>query len=138
MIQYYHMSILRRKYWWRAVLTSKITLALVLVACLALSFSVYDRYVIERKMAERRVQKEQELQALEVRKNELEEKVEYLKDDRGVESEVRRHFDVAREGEQVIVLVESESKTKNFSSTSFSTKVEKEEGGFWDWLLFWR
>ena len=132
------MSILRRKYWWRAVLTSKITLALVLVACLALSFSVYDRYVIERKMAERRVQKEQELQALEVRKNELEEKVEYLKDDRGVESEVRRHFDVAREGEQVIVLVESESKTKNFSSTSFSTKVEKEEGGFWDWLLFWR
>jgi hypothetical protein len=39
------------------------------------------------------------------RKSILEEKVEYLSGERGVEEEIRTHFDVAKEGEKVIILM---------------------------------
>lgn len=98
------MSLLRKKSWWQKITHSRLTLVLVIGACAAMSLAVYDRYVVERSMAERRAEKEAELQALKERKTEMEQKVDYLKGEEGIEAEIRQHFDVAREGEQVIVL----------------------------------
>ena len=117
------------------MITSRITLGVMLSVCVALVFSVYDRYVIERKMSERRADKEAELQLLEERKTDLEERVEYLSDERGVEAEIRRHFDVAKEGEQVVVLIEDEQADSNYEADTEPPDQETES--FWSWLRPW-
>lgn len=125
------MSLLRRKIWWRAIIGSRVTLAILLLLCTALAFSVYDRYTIEREMAKRRADTEAELQALKERQSTLQEKVEYLNDKRGIEAEIRQHFDVAREGEQVIILVD---KDRDEEKASVPIEDSEEDKNFWSWL----
>jgi cell division protein FtsB len=87
------------------------TRPVILVLCLIFLFllvSVYERYGIEREMSKRRAATEQEKVELIERKEELEEKVEYLAGERGLEEEIRTHFDVAKEGEKVIILTGEE------------------------------
>ena len=38
----------------------------------------------------------------------LDQEVEALQDDFGVEAEIRRHFDVAKEGEQVVIIIDEQ------------------------------
>ena len=75
------------------------------VVCVLLAVSVYERFTIEREMAERRAQVEQEQQELVERKQYIQDQVEYLEGERGIEEELRKRFDVAKEGEQVIILL---------------------------------
>ena len=117
------------------MITSRITLGVMLVICAALVFSVYDRYVIERKMAERRADKEAELRELEERKADLEEKVEYLSHERGIEAEIRSHFDVAREGEQVVVLIEDEDEGNGYGQNLEASVAETKS--FWSRWMPW-
>lgn len=100
-----------------------------------LAISVYERFVIEREMAARRAAAEAELVSAQERKAVLEEKVEYLSAEHGVESEIRRHFDVARDGEQVVVLV-GEPAVAPAEAPSVSANAEK-RSGFWAWLFSW-
>lgn len=87
----------------------RIGLCIVGVLILLLSWSVFERVQIEREMAERRELLEAEYTALEDRYVELEEKVEYLGDERSVEAELRKRFDVAQAGEQVVIITDSRS-----------------------------
>jgi cell division protein FtsB len=73
-----------------------------------LGASVYERYIVERQMYLRRQETQQERQQLIERKLQLEERVEYLSGERGIEEEIRTHFDVAKDDEQVIILVGEE------------------------------
>lgn len=127
------MGILRKKNWWQTIMHSYITAGVLLALCVGLSFSVYDRYVIEREVSSRLSEKETELKEVTERKTFLEEKVEYLNGEQGVEAEIRKHFDVAKEGEQVIVLVENEPANQGGTTTA------KSEGGasFWSRFLPW-
>jgi cell division protein FtsB len=93
----------------RSAFESPITWGMLLVLCILMAMSAYDRYQIAKDMAERRAEVERELAALEERKVELESEVEYLKGERGIEAEMRRQFDVAKEGEQVVIIVEDET-----------------------------
>lgn len=95
--------------------------------------SVYERYSIERGAAERRLDAERELQALRAQKAELEKKVEYLNADHGIEAEIRQHFDVARAGEQVVIIVDGESQAAAVAAPSES----EGEVGFWSRLIPW-
>ena len=80
-----------------------------------------------------------ELTELQNRAELLETKVEYMKDERGIEEELRSRFDVAKEGEQVIILLDSERGEKILaSSTATDTKEENEKKGFFSRLKFWR
>jgi cell division protein FtsB len=126
--------ILKKASWWR-ILESKFILGVLLVIILGLGISVYDRFVIEREMAGRRAEKEKELTNLKERKQVLEEKVNYLSNDRGVEAEIRKHFDVAREGEQVVVLLEDERNLDEILSTS--TQNSQVANSFWSSLIPW-
>ncbi|MFM2381454.1 MAG: hypothetical protein RLZZ76_221 [Candidatus Parcubacteria bacterium] len=83
------------------------------VACIFLIFSVYGRYTVEQDMLKRREAMEVEKKELLERKRILEEKVEYLGGERGLEEEIRTHFDVAKEGEKVIILMGEDQKEKN-------------------------
>jgi len=118
---------------WRTILYSPIALTFLVMISLYLAFVTYNRYVIEREMSSRQLDAENELKILEQRRDTLQKKVDYLSNDRGIEAEMRRNFDVAREGEKVVVIlddVQSTSQIKVLLPTiSTTTRV---------WYKFWQ
>lgn len=124
------MSLLRKKNLWQAVMGSRLTMALLVIAVFLLSFAVYDRYLVERQVFSRQAEQVKDVSALEARKAELEDRVEYLSNEDGLEAEIRRHFDVALEGEQVVIIhgekdVEDEIEEK---------EAADEPKGWWNFL----
>ncbi len=118
----------------RAVINSPITQgALLLLVCLV-AWSAYVRYDIAMEMRDRRIQAEQAAATLEARKDELQERVDYLSNERGIEAEMRRQFDVALEGEQVVVIVEEEDDGPEVLPLSTTTSESTEKR----WYQFWR
>ncbi len=95
-----------------------------------LAISVYDRYSVEREMAARRHDIELEQQDLVKRKEAIEEKVKYLEGERGIEEELRKRFDVAKEGEKVVILLGDDEEV---ASTTTATDDEDKH-----WYQFWR
>jgi cell division protein FtsB len=109
-------------------LYSRPVLAVLGIVVILTAFAVYQRFVVEREMAARRMEVEKEKQELIQRKAELEEKVEYLSGERGIEEEIRKHFDVAKEGEQVVIIVD-----KEVPDTAAEVEVKDEK----PWYQFW-
>lgn len=112
------------------MLLSRLTLAILLISTLGLAFAVYDRYQVEREMFARRETAEAELEQESQRQKVLQDRVDYLENDQGMEAEIRRHFDVALEGEQVIVIVDEKDNGSNISAMSTGL-AEEESEGFW-------
>ncbi len=104
MLQFYQKRSLRG---W---LHSPIAIGVLGLIILFMISVVYQRYTIEQEMVDRRVEAEAKLKMLEDRRAELEKKVEYLSNERGIEAEMRRNFDVARPGEQVVIILDDEKK----------------------------
>ena len=71
---------------------------------------------------------------MEEKRDELKERVEYLKGEQGIESEIRKYFDVALEGEKVVVLIEDNEEEMENTPTN---KVIVEEKSWWQRLLPW-
>jgi len=113
---------------------SKITLIFLLGCCVWLSLSVYERYEKARDMENRRLESEVAYQELQERKQQLQEKVDYLGADAGVESEIRRNFDVARVGEEVVIIVDNDSPNEDIQPIS---PEPEEKPGFWSRLFTW-
>lgn len=95
----YHAQIWKNRLW----------VALILFVCGLLSLSLYSRLAIQRDALERRQEVEEEKQLLESRYKAILEKKEYLQSEEGIEAEIRKNFDVAKEGEAVIILLEDET-----------------------------
>lgn len=129
------MPITKQKQPWKRVLHSRITPFVLAAACLFLAVSVYERYTIEREMAARRIEAEIEREEMRERKHELETKVEYLTAEYGVEAEMRKNFDVAKEGERVVIIVENED--SGIDPLTSDEPVEAEEEGFWARMMPW-
>jgi cell division protein FtsB len=79
---------------------------------------------MQERATEKRAELSDELMQLEGRASALEEDIVRLEDPRGIEAELRRRYDVAKEGEEVVVLIEEE----DTASSSIST--QKEPQGF--------
>ena len=109
-------------------LYSKPSIFILAVVAIFLSFAVYARYTVEREMAARKLDTQMQKQELIERKAQLEDRVEYLSGDRGIEEEIRKHFDVAKEGEQVVIIVDKEEEVK-----PSPVQVEDEK----PWYQFW-
>jgi len=118
----------------RTVMNSPYTQGVILFFALWVGWSAYVRYDIAMVMMDRREQAELRAAALEGQKQALEEKVQYLSSERGIDAEMRRQYDVAREGEQVIVIVEDESKEPKIMPLSVEAEIEDEHM----WYQFWR
>ena len=131
------MGPLRKKSWWQKLLTSRLTLVVLMVVSVGLSFAVYDRYVVEREMAARRESKEVELLRESERHSVLKEKVDYLNNEQGMEAEIRRHFDVAMEGEQVVVIVGEKEVVGGDNMVSNVISAEEESPSFWRRIFSW-
>jgi cell division protein FtsB len=93
---------------YKTYLYSRVTVAVLAVVAVLLFMSVFERFGVERDMSTRRTASESELERLQGRKIQLEDRVQYLEGERGIEEEIRKNFDVAREGEQVIILTGEE------------------------------
>lgn len=115
----------------RAVADSRITWVILLIIAAFVLISAYNRYQIARDMAERRAEVEMEAKELEERRQDLEAEVRYLSNERGIEAEMRRQFDIALEGEQVVIIVEDEE-TKIEPLSTTTVKEEKRA-----WYRFW-
>ena len=87
-------------------LYSKGMLAALAVAVVLLGNASFNIYQKEREAVARRAEREVELADLNARSAVLAEEIERLSTARGVEEEVRRKFEVAGEGERLIILVE--------------------------------
>ena len=97
-----------------------------------MGYSAYKRYAIAKDMERRRHEVESDVVRLQGQKETLEKEVRYLSDDRGIEAEMRRQFDVALQNEQVVVIVEPEEDEINTASSTYETAVEPA------WYEFWR
>ncbi len=113
----------------RAIAESKIIWVILLVLASFVLVSTLERYTIARDMAEERAKAEIELESLKKRHSELETEVKYLSNERGIEAEMRRQFDVARDGEQVVVIVEDVA--TEATSTTITTEQKR------PWYRFW-
>ncbi len=117
---------------WRTILHSRVALGLALLLCIGMAQIVYDRYTIQQEMIGKEAEAQAKLTTLETRKADLEKKVQYLSNDRGIEAEMRRNFDVARPGEQVVIIVDKEASTTD----SPLPKMDMESTPHW--YEFWR
>lgn len=113
----------------KKALYSKGTIFVLLVLIILLGRSVWKRLQIERDIAGHALQTQAELSELSQRKEDLQKRVKYLEGDRGIEEEIRKNFDVAKEGEQVIIL------TGEGEQEAEATKEVPEAAR---WYQFWR
>jgi cell division protein FtsB len=115
----------------RSLVNSRYTQGVLLLLVLLIGWSAFVRYQIAEEMSDRRELAAQEAALLRSQKDALQEQVEYLSNERGIEAEMRRQFDVALEGEQVVVIVEPEA---GLEIQPLSTSTEEETS----WYQFWR
>lgn len=121
----------------RRIFYSKPFIAIVFVLAILMLWSSYGRYVIERDMAEKLANKKATLGELEERAQTLKAKVDHLESERGIEDELRSRFDVVKEGEQAVIILNNDSNASS-SSSSMSGSGKKEQSGSWyDLLKFW-
>lgn len=124
----------------RSFLYSKFVIGGLFLVAILLSFSVYDRYLVAGEMKLKLEERRTQLQEIKSRAQVLESKVQYFENDRGIEEELRNRFDVAKEGEQVVVLIDpkkNEEGEKEDSIQKESVKEQTKEGGsFFDFLGF--
>lgn len=93
------------------------------------AFGVWDVYTKERETREKRAERTEELHALEARASALQEEIDALSTERGREAEVRERFEVAREGEQVIVIVDPKEEP--------AEEAPPPEKSWWQKILDW-
>ena len=115
----------------RKILYAKATLLILFVV---LIFVVKGTYQVYKKAHIARTEQkevEKSFDELSTHTKELEESVERLKSEQGIEWEIRQKFTVARPGEEVVVIVdENDKKSKNggaLGGQSFWQRVV----GFW-------
>ena len=101
------------------------------VLVMVVAYSAYVRYQIAAEMTDRREAADAEIAELREQKEQLEEQVEYLSNERGIEGEMRRQFDIALPGEEVVVILDEEEPDIEPLSTS---SIEEEV----PWYQFWR
>ncbi len=124
------MQDFKRKKMIKNILFSYGTLVLLVLLIVLLGKSVFERFTVEREMSARRTEAERELTELKQRAAALESQVDYLEDDRGMEAEIRSRFDVVKEGEQVVIILDDESKQE---ATETKTEIVEDE----PWYKFW-
>ena len=116
----------------KTALAAPVTRVILFILVIMMSWSAFTRYQIAKDMDVRRASAQRELDELKAHKESLEGQVQYLKDDRGIEAEMRRQFDVALDNEQVVVIVEPETDETNGRDSTYK-KIEEPA-----WYKFWR
>ena len=120
-------------------LYSHVFITILFLIALLLLVPVYTRFTVAQDMKEKFESIRYAYTELKQRASAVESNVEYLKDDRGIEEELRNRFDAIREGEQAVILLDSRNKQERESASKKSTdsfKAEGESTSFFDLFNF--
>ena len=122
----------------RSIIYSRPVIIFLVLITVALSFSVYNRYAVAKDMKMKLIERENILKDMKQRAEVLDAQVKYLQDDRGIEEELRNRFDVAREGEQVIILVDDPRGEKEGQVKPLEDTIPNEStASFFEKFKFW-
>lgn len=102
------MVLKSRQRLWHKIALSWLTLAFLLIITILLTRSVISMYQKNARASEKAQSARIDLAKVEERKESLEQGLGHIKTTRGVEEELRRKFDVARNGEHLLVIVDKE------------------------------
>jgi hypothetical protein len=114
----------------RTILNSRITQGVLVVLAGSMLWNAFERFTIADMMSDRRELVEVEATVLQSKKDDLEAQVLYLRDDRGIEAEMRRQFDIALPGEEVVVILEDQDQPLEVQPLDVQVK---EERSWWPW-----
>lgn len=117
----------KRKF--KKLLYSKPTLIILGVIVVWLSFVVWNMYKKERDTRLKRIEQNEILNRLKDREGSLHEEIERLSTERGIEEEIRSKFEVGKDGEKIIVIVDNPEE-KN-------TTQNEEKKSFWQRIFSW-
>ena len=121
----------------RRVVYSKVFIGFLFLLTLVIGRSVYERAVVEREMALKLQGRTEELESIKTRAALLESNVEHLKNERGIEEELRNRFDVARDGEKVVVILDDVEKKDEFKTQHATGTNEESTKSFVEMLQSW-
>ncbi len=108
----------------KEILYSRVTIVLLFVV---FAFSVSNAWDVYKKSSfasDNKKIAEDDLIALEERESNLVRKIDRLKTDMGVEEEIREKFGFVREGEEVVVIVDSSEEKDENADSGFGTARE--------------
>lgn len=117
-------------------LRSHIVQGVLVVFILFMLLQVFEQYQTAKQTGERRAEAESEYQELQTQQEALAEQVSELQNEYGIEAEIRRNFDVAREGEEVVIILEDSVDavpSRERPSSSFATTPSEPT----PWYRFW-
>ncbi len=123
------MRSFQKKRKWRNVLHSRPVLFFLIILLLFFAWGVFrftgkmQETSRNKKIAENKINELQQV------KEKLSSDIAKLKTDQGIEESIRQKFGLAKEGEEMIVVVED----KNAPAVQPTPPP-----GFWSWLFFWR
>lgn len=89
---------------------SWIIIVVLFCLCLFLIKNVFNLYLGERKSRLNKIESEFILNELDEKNNQILSEIEYLKTEKGIETELRDKFRVVKKGEQMAVIVNSKDK----------------------------
>lgn len=121
----------------RRIIYSKLFIAAVFFVAAFIFMSAYERYTIEREMALKLSERVEELESLKMRASSLETDVDHLRNERGIEEELRSRFNVVKEGEQVVVIIDKDKVKSEESKEKTATSGGAKERSFFERLKFW-
>ena len=113
----------------RRFLYSKIVSVFPIVIALALAYSVVGVYKKQRETRLIKEERARELALLSEREQALEEELERLSTERGIEEEIRSKFEVGREGEVAVILVNPQTENESLATPP--------KGNIWIRFLEW-
>jgi hypothetical protein len=113
----------------RSIMNSRWTQGFLGMLALIMLYSAFERFTIADMMSGRRELVEIEAAALQTQKDALESQVQYLRDERGLEAEMRRQFDIALPGEEVVVILEDEEEESDVQPI----EQVSSDSGWWPW-----
>ncbi|MCC7004308.1 hypothetical protein IT397_00065 [Candidatus Nomurabacteria bacterium] len=110
----------------KKLLYSKFTLVLLFILLMYLFQSTYDIYVKSVESKNNKNMAEKELEDLKLRQETVSSGIESLNTNIGLEEEVRGKFDVVKENENMLIIVDRSSTSSNQNGIG--------KGGFWSWF----
>ena len=124
MLEFYEKRKLKR------LLYSKPSLVVLVFLGVLLSIPTWGAYQKVQATSEARLSVASELHLLRTREVELQAEIDRLATDRGIEEEIRRKYEVGRQGEQMIVIVGEEPHVP-------TPRPEPQEKTLFEKLRFW-
>jgi cell division protein FtsB len=119
----------------RGIIFSRPVAVFLFLLALVLLWSAYGRFVAEQETRTKRLGKATELSTLKERAAAIEAKVNHLESNQGVERALREEFDVAKQGEEVIVVVDGQATSS--SATGNPVLPLPPEPSLFERLKFW-